>query len=259
MSLAHSPRAPAPIYFPPMAVHADRPNPASPEPPQTGPSGADPSGRGAPHAEAAPAADPTALDRDPLTPRQLFLHRRIVYISPRRLEVRPPKSTMVLPLFGLVLISALLAAVVIWIDSLPFWLLPVVLLASVVLLPLSGITLVYAIFGASIVADRDGQNVSVKQRFLGLGVGTAELIPFWKIREFVVEDVGRAQERADGYEPAHDLAQWELTLVKKSGKRVSLCGYSVPREHEEVGLDIVMDVGEAFATFAGAPLRGPIW
>ena len=116
---------------------------------------------------------------------------------------------MLLPLVGSVLMSALLAAVVVWIDSLPFLILPLVLLASVVLLPLSGMTLVYAIFGANIVADRDGQNVSVKQRFLGLGVGTTELIPFWKIREFVVEDVARAQESASGRVPAHDIAQWD--------------------------------------------------
>ena len=59
--------------------------------------------------------------------------------------------------------------------------------------------------------------------------------------------------------PALEIAQWELTLVKKSGKRVRLGGYNVPRQYEEAGLDIVMDVAEAFATFADAPLRGPIW
>lgn len=196
---------------------------------------------------------------DPLETRKLFLHRRIVTISPDRIEIRPPKSTMVLPAFGIVVMSTLLAAVVIWIDSLPFVLLPLVLLVSVVILPLSGITLVYAIFGANIVADRPGQNVSVKQRFLGLGVGTTELIPFWKIREFVVEDVARAQERPEGREPAHAIAQWDLGLVKKSGKRIRLGGYNVPREHEEAGLDIVMGVGEAFASLTAAPLRGPIW
>jgi hypothetical protein len=221
-----------------MAVHAD------PRPPDDD------------RPAAAPVASP---DGDPLAPRQLFLHRRIVTITPQRIEIRPPKSTMALPLVGSALMSALLAAVVVWIDSLPFLFLPVVLLASVLVLPLSGITLVYAIFGANIVADRAGQNVSVKQRFLGLGVGTTELVPFWKIREFVVEDVARAQESAGGGVPAHDIAQWELTLVKKSGKRIRLGGYSLPREHEEAGLDIVMGVGEAFAALSAAPLRGPFW
>ena len=231
----------APIYFLPLALHA--------------------------HTSDVPAGDPaepappirTDEQYDPLAPRQIFLHRRIVNIGPDRLEIRPPKSTMVLPLIGLVGTSLLLAAVVVSIDSLPFLLLPIVLLASVIILPLSGITIVYAIFGANIVADREGQNVSIKQRFLGLGVGTTELIPFWKIREFVVEDVARAEQHATGAEPAHAIAQWDLALVKKSGKRIRLGGYNVPREHEEVGLDIVMDVAEAFAALSAAPLRGPIW
>ena len=214
------------------------------------------------HADPRPPDDdrpPAPPERDPLAARQLLLHRRIVTITPQRIEIRPPKSTMLLPLVGSALMSALLAAVVIWIDSLPFIFLPVVLMVSVLVLPLSGITFVYAIFGANIVADRAGQNVSVKQRFLGLGVGTTELIPFWKIREFVVEDVARAQESAAGTMPAHDIAQWELALVKKSGKRIPLGGYNLPREHEEAGLDIVMGVGEAFAALSGAPLRGPFW
>ena len=161
------------ILTAPMAVHAD-PLPQDDQRPPASPAG---------------SAD-GPVGEDALATRQLFLHRRIVTISPRRIEIRPPKSTMLLPLVGSVLMSALLAAAVVWIDSLPFLILPLILLASVVVLPLSGMTLVYAIFGANIVADRAGQNVSVKQRFLGLGVGTTELIPFWKIREFVVEDVG---------------------------------------------------------------------
>ena len=117
----------------------------------------------------------------------------------------------------------------------------------------------YAVFGAHVVADRAGQSVAWKQGFLGMGVGTVDLVPFWKIREFVVEDVARAQEHAGGREPAHDIAQWDLTLVKKSGKRIRLGGYSLPREHDEAGLDIVMGVGEAFAALSGAPVRGPFW
>ena len=228
-----------------MAVHADRLTPAD--------------GDDSPAVSGVAEPGVAAPDDDPLAPRQVFLHRRIVTISPQRIEIRPPKSTMVLPLIAIVATSLSLAALVVWIDSLPFWLLPLILMASIIVVPLSGITLVYAIFGANIVADRAGQNVSVKQRFLGLGVGTTELIPFWKIREFVVEDVARAQQRAGREDPALEIAQWELTLVKKSGKRVRLGGYNVPRQYEEAGLDIVMDVAEAFATFADAPLRGPIW
>ena len=205
------------------------------------------------------AAIQEAAPADPLARREVLLHRCIVTIAPDRIELRPPRSTVVLPLIGIALTSLLLAVLVVWTDALPFWTLPVILLVSVIVLPLSGITLVYAVVGANIVADRAGHNVSVKQRFLGLGVGTTELIPFWKIREFLVEDVARAQQHADGGEPAHDIAQWDLTLVKKSGKRIRLGGYNVPREREEEGLDRVMDVAEAFTALSEAPLRGPIW
>ena len=212
---------------------------------------------------ATPASGPTPATaeagEDPLAPRELLLHRRIVTITPERIEVRPPRSTLVLPIIGIGVTSLLLAVLVLWTEVLPFWLLPLILLASVLILPLSGMTLVYAIFGAHVVASRPGRNVSVKQRFLGLGVGTTELVPFWKIREFVVEDVGRALPHPEGEEPAHDIAQWDLTLVKKSGGRIRIGGYSVPRDREEEGLDIVMEVAAAFAAISGAPIQGPIW
>ena len=196
---------------------------------------------------------------DLLEPRRVLLHRAVVQIQPGRIEVGPPRSAMIAPAIGFALTAVLLAAMVTWTESLPFFLLPVMLLISVIVLPLSGLSFVYAVFGANVVADRDGQNFSFKQRFLGLGVGTNELVPFWKIRELVVEDVGRAQRHAVNDEPAHEIAQWQIVLVKKSGKRLPLGGYNVPRAREEEGLDIVMDVAEALAALSGATIRGPIW
>ena len=206
------------------------------------------------------APDVEALQRDdPLEPRRVLLHRAVVQIRPERIEVGPPRSAIIAPAIGFVLTSLLLASIVIWTESLPFFLLPVMLLIAVIVLPLSGMSFIYSIFGANVVADRDGQNVSFKQRFLGLGVGTSELVPFWKIRELVVEDVARAQRHAGADEPALEIAQWQIVLVKKSGKRLPLGSYNVPRAREEEGLDIVMDVAEALAALSGAEIRGPIW
>ena len=196
---------------------------------------------------------------EPLAPRTLYLHRRVVQIRPDRIEIRPPKSAVVVPLLGVALTAGLLALMGTSVDSFPFWLMGILLLFAVVLLPLSGISLVYALMGANIVADRGGQNVSMKQRFLGLGIGTNELIPFWKIRELLVEDEGREIARAGGAIPAEEFAQWQLVLVKKSGTRHVLGSVSTPRQHEEDGLQQIFEVAEAFSALTEAPIRGPIW
>ncbi|MYF81958.1 MAG: hypothetical protein F4177_09450 [Chloroflexi bacterium] len=201
---------------------------------------------------------PQAVD-EPLAPRTVFLHRRVVTITPDRIEVRPPRSAVVVPLVGVALTAGLLALLGTSVDSFPFWLMGILLLFAVVLLPLSGISLVYALLGANIVADRRGQNVSMKQRFLGLGIGSNELIPVWKIREFLVEDEGREIARAGGALPAEEIAQWQLVLVKKSGTRHVLGTVSTPRQHEEEGLQQIFEVAEAFSALTEAPIRGPIW
>lgn len=209
-------------------------------------------------------AEPRALDRpeavaEPLARRTVFLHRRVVTITPERIEIRPPRSAVVVPLLGVALTAGLLALMATSVDSFPFWLMGILLLFAVVLLPLSGLSLVYALMGANIVADRGGQNVSMKQRFLGLGIGTNELIPFWKIRELLVEDEGREIARAGGAIPAEEIAQWQLVLVKKSGTRHVLGSVSAPRQHEEEGLQQIFEVAEAFSALTEAPIRGPIW
>ncbi len=209
-------------------------------------------------------ADERLLERpetvaEPLAERTLFLHRRVVNIKPNRIEVRPPRSAVIVPLFGVAVTAGLLALMGTSVDSIPFWLMGILLLFAVVLLPLSGISLVYALMGANIIADRGGQNVSMKQKFLGLGIGTNELIPFWKIRELLVEDEGREIARAGGPLPAEEIAQWQLVLVKKSGTRHVLGSVSAPRQQEEEGLQQIFEVAEAFSALTEAPIRGPIW
>ncbi len=209
-------------------------------------------------------ADERLLERpeavaEPLAERTLFLHRRVVNIKPNRIEIRPPRSAVIVPLIGVAVTAGLLALMGTSVDSIPFWLMGILLLFAVVLLPLSGISLVYALMGANIIADRGGQNVSMKQKFLGLGIGTNELIPFWKIRELLVEDEGREIARAGGPLPAEEIAQWQLVLVKKSGTRHVLGSVSAPRQHEEEGLQQIFEVAEAFSALTEAPIRGPIW
>ena len=62
-------------------------------------------------------------------------------------------------------------------------------LAAIVIVPLSGLGLVYSIAGAHLVIDAEKQSAVLQQGYLGMGVGTQELVPFWKFEKVVVQEL----------------------------------------------------------------------
>ena len=84
---------------------------------------------------------------------------------------------------------------------------------AIVTIPLAGIGFVYTIAGANVVFEREKQSGVWQQGFLGMGVGTIELVPFWKIDQIRIEEVTRERQRGE----VQDLAQ--LEIVAREGKR----------------------------------------
>ena len=80
------------------------------------------------------------------------------------------------------------AVVFFWGSSLPLWALATLTLAAVIVVPVSGIGLVYSIAGAHLVVDRKKQSAVLQQGYLGMGVGTEELVPFWKFDHVAVRE-----------------------------------------------------------------------
>src|SRR6185503_18996526 len=99
-------------------------------------------------------------------------------------------------------------------------------------IPLSGIGFVYTVAGTDVVFEREKQSGVWQQGFLGMGVGTTELVPFWKIHEIRIEELTR--ERQQGQ--LQDLAQLEIVLVKESGKRLRVGDVIVARSIVRAGL-----------------------
>jgi hypothetical protein len=89
---------------------------------------------------------------------------------------------------------------------------------------------------------------------MGLGLGTQELVPFWKIQEIVVQEAGH-EEEAEGLLPLEEFAQWEVALVKVSGKRLVVGGVTVPRVYEDDGQAQAIEVAQAIASLTDKPLR----
>jgi hypothetical protein len=186
--------------------------------------------------------------------RYVELAHRICIIDAGRIAVRPSPGALIPPLAGLLLGAAcfamIIADIVRWRGALPFPLLAGCLFGALILIPLSGMGLIYGAIGSNVLIDRRKQSVTMQQGLLGLGVGTQELVPFWKIEAIVVEEEGLDEGRR-----TEEFAQWQIVLLKKSGGRLTLGRVSALRSQAEPSLARAVDVGQAIATLTGAPLQ----
>ncbi len=186
--------------------------------------------------------------------RIVYLNRRVAFIEPDRINVRPALAAALFPLFGLTLGIAAFVSIILWLDRLPFALAMLLLVVAVVSIPLAGIGFVYAIAGANVVFDRRKQSGLWQQGFLGMGVGTTELVPFWKIDQIRIEELTRERQRGE----LQDIAQLEIVLVKVSGKHLKVGDIVVPRSMVRQGLAEVREVASAIAEMTGKPLVAPV-
>ena len=185
--------------------------------------------------------------------RSVYLNRRVAFIEPDRVNVRPALAAALFPLFGLLLGIAAFASIILWLSVLPFAIVLLLLVVALLSIPLAGIGFVYAVGGANVVFDREKQSGVWQQGFLGMGVGTVELVPFWKIEQIRIEELTR--ERQQGQQ--QDLAQFEILLVKQSGKQLRVGDIIVARSMVRQGLAEVRDVAQAIADMTGKPLIAP--
>src|SRR3990170_1725140 len=182
--------------------------------------------------------------------RDVYLDRRVCTVTPDRIDIHPARSIIFLPLFGLLLGASIFPVVYFWSASLPLWLLAGLTLAAIGLVPLSGVGLVYGIAGAHIVVDRHKQSAVLQQGYLGMGVGTLELIPFWKIDRVQVRDLRPPD--AGGQD---ELAQYEVAIIKVSGKVIPVGTVTVARAEAKRGLARAREVASFVAEMSGTKVR----
>ena len=191
----------------------------------------------------------------PQMPREVLLHRRIAYLAPNRIDVRPARGAVVAPLLGFGIGVASALAIWFGMATLPLWLLGVLLIVAIIAIPFAGIGTVYALVGAHVVVDRAKQSATWQQGFLGMGVGTTELVPFWKVDRIAVEEAGAAA--ADTGRPVEEFAQWRIVLLKKSGRRLDVGVASAARSLSGEAFARAQAVAAAIAEMTGAPLELP--
>jgi hypothetical protein len=183
--------------------------------------------------------------------REIDLHRRVCVVRPDSIDIRPARSAAIVPLLGFLLGVFAFVAVLFWLERLPFVLALLFMGSAILLVPFSGMGFVFSVYGANVVIDRKKQSAVWQQGLLGMGVGTQELVPFWKIERLEIEEISR--ERQVG--GPQDFAQYEIRLLKTSGRALSLGQVTVPRRLASEGLARARQVGEAVAALVEKPLR----
>ena len=184
------------------------------------------------------------------------LDRRVLVVREERIDLRPELLAVIFPIAGLLISIALFAIVALFASSLSVTVLALLLLPGLLIAPFSAMGLLYSVIGASVVIETKKQSVRFQQGVLGLGIGTMELVPFWKIDRIVVEDFVLGEAPA-GPPPPLDLRAWDIVLVKVSGKRLPIAQVM---SGNAAGLideawNRALDAAEAIAAMAGSTVE----
>jgi hypothetical protein len=184
--------------------------------------------------------------------RRIPLDRRVLVVREARIDLRPERGAVIFPLTGLLISATIFASVVLFADDLSATALVLILLPGLLLAPFSAMGLVYSLIGAAVVVERAKESVRFQQGVLGLGIGTMELVPFWKIDHIAVEDFEQGIV-APGPHPL-DFRAWDIMLVKESGKRLPIAQVVAGASGDliEEGWDRALDAAEAIAEMTGS-------
>ncbi|MGE0058289.1 MAG: hypothetical protein AB7P33_07090 [Dehalococcoidia bacterium] len=191
----------------------------------------------------------TAFDSTPR--RELYLDRRVCTITDRRIDIHPARSIVILPLITLIFGLLAFPVIFFWGGSLSIGLRFALTIAAVIIVPLSGLGVVYSIAGAHIVVERHKQSAVLQQGFLGMGVGTQELIPFWKFDSMIVRELTPHDYRGHH----EDFAQYEIAIKKVSGREIAVGTVTVARAEAKEGLARAREIANIIADMAGSKVH----
>jgi len=185
--------------------------------------------------------------------RELYLDRRVCLVTPGRIDIHPARSIVFLPLITLVLGLAVFPLIFFAGDSLSIPVRLLLTLAAIVVVPLSGLGVVYSIAGAHLVIDAEKQSAVLQQGYLDMGVGTQELVPFWKIDKIVVQELTPHDYRGHH----EDFVQYEVYILKLSGKQVNVGMVTTARVDAKAAFERAHEIATLIADMSGTQVHVP--
>ena len=191
--------------------------------------------------------------------RTIPLHRAYAAISPDTIAIRPSRRDVVGPI-----VQAALAVLAVWglvayMNSLPLWVLMLLLLFAIVAGPTAMLGFVYQVAGSAFLMERPKGTCRWQQGFLGLGLGTQELVPFPRIKRIEVSGDFEDELRSGDLQ---DVVHWEVRVVKDNDRVLPVGVVVVARPLADEALDRANNLGGALAEMSGAPFTPavlPAW
>ena len=180
------------------------------------------------------------------------LQRAVAVIGDDSVAIRRSRAQLLAPLIQLALAAGAVALIVAFLEVLPLALLVLLLVVALLMGPIATLGLVYNVIGRSVLLEREKQSVRWQQGLLGLGLGTDELVPFWRIDHIAVEGDYEA-ELAGG--ERQDLVSWDVELVKDNGKRLEIGTVVAARSLAAEGLARANRLAEAIAERSDSEAR----
>ena len=183
--------------------------------------------------------------------REIDMHRLVCVVKPDVIDFRPARSAAVAPAIGFLLGVFAFVSVVLWLQELPFALALLLMGCAILLVPFSGMGFVYSVYGANVVINKEKRTAIWQQGLFGMGVGTEELVPFEKIEQVEIEEIGHSLD-PDG---RPDFAEFEVRILKKSGRKLQFGQINVRGDMLDDGLRRARLIGEAVADLVDRPLK----
>lgn len=193
------------------------------------------------------------------TRRTISLHRAYASITADTIAIRPSRRSIVGPI-----VQALLALLAVWVlvvfmNSLPLWVLMLLLLFAIIAGPTAMLGFVYQVAGSAFLMERPKGTCRWQQGFLGLGLGTQELVPFARIKR--IEVSGDFEDELRGGD-LQDVVHWEVRVVKDNDRVLAVGVAVAARPLADEALERANALGAALAEMAGAPFTPaalPAW
>ncbi|HIE84519.1 MAG TPA: hypothetical protein EYQ00_12045 [Dehalococcoidia bacterium] len=177
------------------------------------------------------------------------LFKSYAEIADTEVVIRPSKRTLLVPIFQAAIASAALITLINRLAELPLWISMTLLLVIVIFGPTAILGTVYGIAGSNFIMEKNKGTSRLQQKYLGLGIGTQEMIPFDRIKSVAVQG-NFLEEHASG--DLQDITEWEVFLIKDNDRKISVCKSSSARILANRSLSRVNMVAKALADMSNS-------